>query len=143
MCVCVCVWVHACVCACVCLRIYSTLTVPQISALHPVRMVVPVEMVHVIVLMVTVEVTANTLILVGVVMETKFKLCVCVCGGGTCVRACVRVSTYIFYPYCSTDICTPSCENGGTCRDGSCDCPVGYHGLYCQNTYTGRCCHGN
>ena len=50
----------ACVRSCVCVMVYSTLTVPQIPALYPVRMVVPVEMVSVIVLMVTLEVTANT-----------------------------------------------------------------------------------
>ena len=47
-----------CVCVCVC----SILTVPQIPALHPVRMVVPVVVVSVIVLMVTMEVPANTMV---------------------------------------------------------------------------------
>ena len=56
------------------MRVYIfILTVPQIPALHPVRMVVPVVLVSVNVLMVTLEVTANTLILVGVAMVTKFK----------------------------------------------------------------------
>ena len=53
--------------------VYSILTVPQIPAARPVRMVVPVVMVSVTVLMSTMEATANTLILVGVVMVTKFK----------------------------------------------------------------------
>ena len=42
-----------------------TLTVPQIPALHHVSMVVPVEMVPVIVFMVTLEVTANTMVSVA------------------------------------------------------------------------------
>jgi len=24
------------------------------------------------------------------------------------------------------------CENGGTCVDGTCECPVGYHGEHCE-----------
>ena len=63
--------------------------------------------------------------------EQCYILCVC-----ACVRACVRACV-IFYPYCSTDFCSPPCENGGTCIDGFCDCPVGHIGSHCQRY--GKC----
>lgn len=34
---------------------------------------------------------------------------------------------------CSTDKCSDvSCQNGGTCSDGSCNCSTGYEGSNCQ-----------
>ena len=67
MCVCVCVCVCVCARVCVCvwhIMAHSILTVPQITALHPVRMVVPVFLASVIVLMSTMEATAKTVTMV-------------------------------------------------------------------------------
>ena len=29
-------------------------------------------------------------------------------------------------------VCSPACENGGTCMNSYCECPSGYTGDYCQ-----------
>lgn len=58
--------------------------------------------------------------------------------------------TLIMTPSCSpseeVDLCEGiSCQNGGLCEDGTCDCPDGYTGTNCENVdcpdgYTGTNC---
>jgi hypothetical protein len=41
----------------------------------------------------------------------------------------------VIYTSCKKDPCKGvTCQNGGACNNGSCSCPTGYSGTYCQNS---------
>ena len=45
----------------------------------------------------------------------------------------VASATAIFSTSCSKDACKDvTCQNGGTCSDGTCVCPTGYEGTSCE-----------
>ena len=40
----------------------------------------------------------------------------------------------MFFFSCQKNLCKGvACQNGGTCADGTCSCPPGYEGKYCEN----------
>ena len=49
---------------------------------------------------------------------------------------CVRLLfTSLHFTLITLIVCSPSCENGGTCGSNSvCHCPSGYGGLHCQHS---------
>lgn len=43
------------------------------------------------------------------------------------------VATTVLYTACEKDSCTQlTCQNGGTCTSGFCNCPSGYEGAECE-----------
>ncbi len=58
------------------------------------------------------------------------------------LTAFITISAFgaLIYSSCRKDKCKGvTCQNGGTCNDGSCVCPSGYSGNFCENssiTYT-------
>ena len=62
------------------------------------------------------------------ILETDVKM-VCPIGGNFAPSTCSCISQYI-----SLALCSPGCENGGTCTaPDTCDCVTGYSGDRCQN----------
>jgi hypothetical protein len=45
----------------------------------------------------------------------------------------LSIFVLVLYASCSVDKCKDvSCKNGGSCKDGQCDCPSGYSGTSCE-----------
>ena len=62
------------------------------------------------------------------ILETDVKM-VCSIGGNFAPSTCPCILQYILLALCS-----PGCENGGTCTaPDTCDCVTGYSGDRCQN----------
>ena len=62
------------------------------------------------------------------ILETDVKM-VCSIGGNFAPSTCPCISQYILLALCS-----PGCENGGTCTaPDTCNCVDGYSGDRCQN----------
>ncbi len=50
----------------------------------------------------------------------------------TTVVAFLFVSTTVVFNACNQDLCKDiSCKNNGVCRDGSCNCSLGFEGPFC------------
>ena len=51
---------------------------------------------------------------------------------GGCILVFIKIST-MHITTCTTAVCYPPCENGGTCIiPGTCICPVDYQGYRCE-----------
>ncbi len=46
------------------------------------------------------------------------------------------VFSSVLYTSCKDKCGSTSCSNGGTCVDGVCECPTGYYGNGCQNSWS-------
>jgi uncharacterized protein (TIGR02145 family) len=62
-----------------------------------------------------------------------FNSCKDGCEDTVCENGSVCIEGECISPY---EACNPNpCKNGGTCNeDGTCDCPVGYLGVYCEQS---------